>query len=172
MTVLRALSVRAPWSWALVQGLKPFENRSRRFKHRGPILIHASGTFWPQEYDDASLEIQRLSGRVPPAWNEIKRGGIVGACLLTDCADPIAEDDGWRQAGQYGLRVERAIVLPFRPLRGMLGLFKVELTEAEEEALRAHWPAESLLDGTEPTFSADRDTRPYEHSLSRAAGSR
>lgn len=169
---LPALSVRAPWSWALAQNLKPFENRPRRYRYRGPILIHASKSGDSDYYNSASLEIQRLSGRVPPALWEAERGGIVGACMLTDCAEPIAEDDGWRQAAQYGLRIERAIVLPFRPYKGALGLFKVELTATEEEALRAHWPAESLVSDVEPLTSADRDTRPYEHALSRTAGPR
>jgi hypothetical protein len=38
---LPALSVRQPWAWLIVNGLKDIENRPRRTLHRGPLLIHA-----------------------------------------------------------------------------------------------------------------------------------
>ena len=38
---MRCLTVRQPWAWAIVAGLKSIENRSRRTTHRGPLLIHA-----------------------------------------------------------------------------------------------------------------------------------
>ena len=41
----KALSVRQPWAWLIVNGWKPIENRSRRTNVRGRILIHASLKF-------------------------------------------------------------------------------------------------------------------------------
>ena len=39
---LPALSVRQPWAWLIVNGVKDIENRLWRTHHRGPSLIHAS----------------------------------------------------------------------------------------------------------------------------------
>jgi len=87
-------------------------------------------------YDEAVEIIERVSGRKMP--NEIRFGGLVGAVDLVGCAPPLNHDDGrWRFAGQYGLELERAVTLPFRRLRGALGLFKVEITASEAETLRA-----------------------------------
>jgi hypothetical protein len=44
---MRALSVRQPYAWLIVAGLKDVENRSRRLRHRGPLLIHASIAITP-----------------------------------------------------------------------------------------------------------------------------
>ena len=38
---LPALSVRQPWAWLIVSGLKDVENRPRRTHYRGSLLIHA-----------------------------------------------------------------------------------------------------------------------------------
>jgi hypothetical protein len=38
----RAISIRLPWAWLIVNGFKDVENRSWRTRHRGTILIHAS----------------------------------------------------------------------------------------------------------------------------------
>jgi len=135
--ILPCLSVRQAWAWAIVQGLKPWENRPRRFNYRGPVLIHAGKTL-DADYAGACDVIERLSGKRPPAVTDT--GGLVGAAMLTDCAAPLASHDGWRGAGEFGLRFEHAITLPFRPVKGMLGLFKVELT-ATEQAVIEPWIA-------------------------------
>ena len=136
--ILRALSVRQPWAWAIVQGLKPWENRPRRFNYRGPLLIHASQAAREKDYLFAVELIESLTGKSPPARSAIERGGIVGAAELTDCAEPLDGDDGeWRGEGSFGLRFEKAITLPFRPCAGALGLFKVELTGDETARVSA-----------------------------------
>ena len=130
--------MRQPWAWAIVQGLKPWENRPRRFNYRGPLLIHASQAAREQDYVFAVELIESLTGRSPPPRNAIERGGIVGAAELTDCAEPLGEDDGaWRGEGSFGLRLAKAVPLPFRAIPGALGLFKVELTRDEIERLHA-----------------------------------
>jgi hypothetical protein len=42
---MKALSVRQPWAWLIVNNYKPYENRTWSTKVRGPILIHASNAF-------------------------------------------------------------------------------------------------------------------------------
>lgn len=135
MSAVRCLSVRQPWAWAIVHGLKPVENRVRIFNYRGPILIHAGLKPW-DGYDDACAFIEKLSGRRPPPLDKIELGGIVGAAMLTGCLPPLETASGWRFAGQYGLELGSAAALPFRACKGFLGLFNVEIPPAEERALR------------------------------------
>lgn len=132
--ILPCLSVRQPFATAIVLGWKPVENRPQQRHYRGPILIQAGAT--PMEdYGECVEFCERLSGRRLP--DEIRFGGIVGAVDLVGCLPPLEHDDGrWRSAGQYGLELERAIMLPFRYYKGALGLFKVEITAVEEASLR------------------------------------
>jgi hypothetical protein len=132
--ILRAITVHAPWSWAIAQNLKPYENRPKRYSYRGPLLIHAGKHYDPHEYAEDCDAIEELGGRRPPAIPEL--GGIVGATRLVDCAAPLDHSDGWRAPGQYGLRLQDSIPLPFRGYRGAQGIFFVELTPPEVDALR------------------------------------
>jgi len=38
---MRGLTVRQPWAFAIAEGFKTVENRTRRTNYRGPLLIHA-----------------------------------------------------------------------------------------------------------------------------------
>jgi hypothetical protein len=40
-TDTRGLTIRQPWAFAIAEGFKTVENRSRRTNYRGPLLIHA-----------------------------------------------------------------------------------------------------------------------------------
>ena len=37
---MKAISIRQPWAWLIVQGYKDIKNRTWAAKYRGPILIH------------------------------------------------------------------------------------------------------------------------------------
>src|SRR5205807_113707 len=80
---LRALSLRQPWAWLVVNGYKDIENRSWRTNHRGPLLIHASQSradFTPEKL--AVIE-QKYGVDVP--W-KVEFGGMVGDIDVLDCA--------------------------------------------------------------------------------------
>ena len=38
---MKALSIKQPWAWLIVNGFKDIENRTWRTKIRGEFLIHA-----------------------------------------------------------------------------------------------------------------------------------
>lgn len=38
----KALTVRHPWAWAIIEGGKDVENRSHKTNYRGPLYIHAA----------------------------------------------------------------------------------------------------------------------------------
>jgi len=42
---MKALSIRQPWAWLLVEGFKDIENRTWKTNYRGSFLIHASKQF-------------------------------------------------------------------------------------------------------------------------------
>ena len=126
----KALSVRQPWAWCIVQGYKPLENRSRKTKHRGPLLIHGSLKF----DDEGYAWIKDMFPLLPlPAKEDFQRGGIVGAVMLHACVEkPFIEAlkrDGRKKewtnwfSGPYGWLLTDARTLPFKPCKGMLGIF-------------------------------------------------
>jgi hypothetical protein len=76
---MRALSVRPPWAWAIAHADKRIENWSWSTSYRGPLLIHASRTFYTSE----TAELERILGReLAPAL--FARGTFVAVADLTD----------------------------------------------------------------------------------------
>lgn len=124
---MKALSIKQPWAWLIVNGFKPIENRTWNTNLRGQFLIHAG-----KELDHEAF--RRLPMLFPeikfPSLAELERGGIVGQAELVDCLPPGSERElsvqnrRWYQ-GEYGFVMNKAKPLPFRPLKGMLGFFAV-----------------------------------------------
>ncbi len=112
------LSIQQPWAWAIVQGLKPVENRTWPTKVRGWIGIHAG-----QKFDRAGYEFIRreFPHVVLPPREEFARGGIVGRARLTDCVED--HDSPWF-FGPYGFVMQDAEPLALMPCRGALGFFR------------------------------------------------
>ena len=126
------LSVRQPWAWLIVSGHKPVENRTWRTDYRGPLLIHAGGRMADREDVELANEMMDLLGIQAP--EEYPLGGIVGCCLVTGCVSHSTND--WF-CGPYALTLDRGRELPFRALKGRLGLFRVEATPEEWAAIEA-----------------------------------
>lgn len=124
----KALSIRQPWAWAIVNAGKRIENRSRRFHFRGPICIHASQTFVRKHWIEAENFIGKLSGDFPPhedaesihAKEMCDRGGIIGTAEIVDCIDH--SSDPWF-FGPYGLVLANVQPVDFIQVKGALGLF-------------------------------------------------
>ena len=75
---LRALTVRQPWAWALIEGYKDIENRSWRTNMRGWILLHAGAAKPTDESLAAAGNIARRS--VPPS---APLGAVIGAIKIS-----------------------------------------------------------------------------------------
>ena len=74
---LTALTIRAPWAWAIAEGWKRVENRSWATKFRGRIAIHAAVS---KESDaDAAATFAALGLESP---TEFVRGAIIGTVGL------------------------------------------------------------------------------------------
>lgn len=133
---MKALSIRQPWAWAIVQGHKPVENRTWECRHTGPLLIHAG-----QQFDDEGLQsmlavFPDLRAQLPARWD---LGGIVGVAEAVECVT--SHPSRWF-TGPYGLVLANARPLVFVPWRGQLGVFNVP-DEFQGSGLHAVSPAEA-----------------------------
>ena len=135
--MMLALSIRQPWAWLIVHGGKTIENRRWNTRVRGEFLIHAAKGMSRGEYDDAVDFVLGLGlSLVVPPFEALLRCGIVGRGRLVDVLPPCSVTDPldvywrpcahtWHMPGQFGFVLSDVEALPFRPLRGELGFFRV-----------------------------------------------
>lgn len=116
---LPALSVRQPWAWLIVNGYKDIENRPRRMKYRGPLLIHAGLSRAAYTEENIACIKKRFGVQVPM---ELDTGGIVGVVEVVDCVEK--HRSKWFEPGGFGYVLTNPRRLPFRPCKGQLSLFK------------------------------------------------
>ena len=73
---MKALSIRQPWAWLIVNGFKDIENRTWPTKFRGRVLVHASKGMTRDEYDDVA---DFLEPSIPlPRFEDLERVYLVG----------------------------------------------------------------------------------------------
>lgn len=120
---MKALSVKQPWAWLIVNGHKDIENRDWKTSKRERILIHA-GKEVDKLYFQIRKQVQEELGVEIPDWQDLDTGGIVGAVDIVDCVTE--SESPWKQPeSKFGLVLANAEVLPFRPFKGALGFFEV-----------------------------------------------
>lgn len=110
--VLKALTVHAPWAWAIVHAHKRFENRGWAPAHRGPLAIHAGIS---RASDAAAAAIFAELGIEAPSGEALEalRGRVLGVVQLSGVAtypdaggdDLFAPEEGHDddQGDPYGL---------------------------------------------------------------------
>jgi hypothetical protein len=114
----KALSIRQPWAWAIINAGKDIENRDWATKFRGPVCIHAAKKWGVEERLDIDC-IHRLSGvRFPIGQPNL--GGIVGIAEIVDCVD--MSESPWF-FGPYGFVLRNVQPVEFIPVKGALGFF-------------------------------------------------
>lgn len=124
---MKALSLRQPYAWLVVNGWKLVENRTWKTNHRGPLLIHASQKIDLEAMEDLSSYLRSM-GEEPPAslhWT----GGIVGMVDLVDCQtgpDRLNHDQLQDYTpGCIAWVLDNAIACELIPYSGKLHLFDV-----------------------------------------------
>lgn len=123
---MKALSIRQPWAWLIVNGYKDVENRTWPTNLRGTILIHAAKTMTDADYDEAlafirgKYSIANLA-EILPRRHDFELGGIVGVATIVSCSQ--AYPSPWF-TGPYGFGLRSANRIPFIPLKGALGFFE------------------------------------------------
>ncbi len=140
---MKALSIRAPWSWYILHAGKAVENRGTRWAYRGPVLIHVGASLTKDEYRAwrAAGEGMRSDPEPRakvPEYSEMQRGGFVGIVRITGCSehpiydrDPAKNVQGWRMGSDehgptYGYDLADATPLPFVKAKGALGIYSVD----------------------------------------------
>lgn len=139
---MKALSIRQPWAWLIVRPdlvgaaraaaiasgeIKDIENRSWPTRFRGRVLVHASKSMTRAEYEDALDPLWSRGGptiELPP-FEQLQRGGIVGAVTITACIAPADRISKWHVDGAYGFRLVDARPVPFVECKGALQFFDV-----------------------------------------------
>jgi ASCH domain len=115
---LRAITVRQPWAWLIVNGFKDIENRSKRIRYRGSLLIHA-GLSRDDLDQNVKWVLKKYRISVP---NELERGGIVGVVEVIDCVE--SHKSKWFEKGSFGWVLANPRRLKFRPCKGALNFFR------------------------------------------------
>jgi hypothetical protein len=126
---MKALSVRAPWWWAILLG-KPVENRDWYTNQRGRVYLHASKFWKPEEIADDLGDIEHMAARdgihmpFPPMDDlKVQCGCLVGSVEIIDC---VQSHPSAFFVGRYGFVLRKPVALP-QPIRykGALGFFDV-----------------------------------------------
>jgi hypothetical protein len=138
---MKILSVRQPWTWALVYAGKDIENRTWYADYRGPVALHAGKTMTKDSVRQAMFTFNMAEvGHFHVS--KCERGGIIGWAQITGCQKngaPGSRKSVWAVAGCYGFHIERPKPLPFIETLGSLGLCELskerfgEMVREEEE---------------------------------------
>lgn len=130
MKTLPALSIRQPWAWLIVNGIKDVENRDWFTAFRGEVLIHAGKTRDVDQYEAASAMAALVGVEIPP-MDALDYGGFVGRSVIHDC---VTDYDSHWFVGEYGFLLRDSRPMTFVPYRGMLGFFNVPADVVERMA--------------------------------------
>jgi hypothetical protein len=98
---VKVLTVRQPWAWAIVNGLKPIENRAWSTAHRGLLVIHSALNVAKA----TDLDGGRFPDGTPvPDPRTLDLGALVGVVNLTACVRlrdlAFTGDPAWRSKAQ------------------------------------------------------------------------
>lgn len=127
---MKALSVRAPWWWAILHLGKDIENRDWYTGFRGTVYLHASKWYVHRDVVDDLWGIERTMQRPNPMdakhpYEIIKPFGgcIVGKMDIVGC---VTKSDSPWFCGKHGLVLENPVAFekPI-PFKGALGFFDV-----------------------------------------------
>lgn len=115
--MVRALSIRQPWAWAVLSAGKDVENRTWSTPYRGLLAVHAAKTV-----DTTAVAFLRSCGVAVP--DDLATGALLGTVRLVGCMD--SADSVWAEPGRWHWQLTDPTRLPRPvPYRGALGLFPV-----------------------------------------------
>lgn len=118
MRIVKALSIKQPWAWLIVNGFKNIENRPWKNRFRGRFLIHS-----PRKMDMRAYDHLKQFYNMPPL-EKLERGGIVGGAEVVDC---VTEHTSEWFDGKYGFVLENPVKFEFAKCPGQLGFFNVDV---------------------------------------------
>jgi len=155
MGIIKVLSLREPWLYAMWELGKDIENRVWSTTHRGELYLHRAVGLTRSEYDWAEAWMQDNIDEeiiLPPFDRFVatrRFGGIMGLCTVTGCTlnSKRAHRPPWAMLTnrdgrpQYGFDVQNLIGLRFVPWVGMQRIFNVDRDayDAARERERIKW---------------------------------
>ena len=121
---MKAITVRQPWAWAIINAGKDIENRSWNTHFRGRVAIHAAQGMTRDEYERGYKFIKGIKPRAKiPAYEDLERGEIIGTVEIVDCVQDSSSP--WF-FGEYGFVLSRPRKLPEPiPCKGALSFWDV-----------------------------------------------
>lgn len=124
---MKALSIRQPWAWLIVNGYKTVENRDWNTKYRGRFFVHASKKIDVIGYEWINKNFPEIE--LPDTF---ETGGIIGTARLINTVHEsefrylASKDKPWF-VGEYGFILDEGKPCELRPCRGQLYFFDVML---------------------------------------------
>lgn len=112
MNRVRAISLWAPWGYAIFNLGKDVENRSRPLDHVGPLLIHQSATRFDTNGCHA---IEGIVGhKIPASRHDYAMGKLIGYVEMTGCkryrpGQSRDEYSRWAQNGLYHYHLKNPV---------------------------------------------------------------
>lgn len=79
---MKAISIRQPYAWLIINGYKNIEFRTWTTHYRGPLAIHVSCTITPRE---RAIHDQVRKLFHVPALEALPTGKVIGTVDLIDC---------------------------------------------------------------------------------------
>ncbi|GGZ18322.1 hypothetical protein [Streptomyces nitrosporeus] len=117
---IRGISIRQPWTTAILTGAKTIENRPRPWR-TGWVLLHAG-----QQTDKPALRLPLVARTIRD--HRLVTGAVLGIARITDChQDPEGAPlcSPWARMDAWHLELADVQELPLPvPARGQLGPWK------------------------------------------------
>jgi hypothetical protein len=120
------LSVKNPWAFLIVSGLKDVENRSWKTNYRGKLLIHSTQT--PIKFNNYNElftpdQIKELQDN-NTNFNNLSNSAIIGEVDLINCIQN--SDSIWAEYGQWHWIISNPNIYinPVLNVKGSLSIWK------------------------------------------------
>jgi len=120
------LSIKNPWAYLVVLGIKDIENRSWKTNYRGKLLIHATQT--PIKFNSynelfTSDQIKIIQDN-NINFNQMINSAIIGDVELIDCIQN--SNSLWAETGQWHwvLSTPKIYSTPMLNIKGSLSIWK------------------------------------------------
>ncbi|MCQ1579306.1 hypothetical protein [Streptomyces parvus] len=118
---IRGISIKQPWTTAILTGAKQVENRPQHWSWRTWVLLHAS-----QQIDRPALRLPLVARTIRD--QRLSTGAVVGIARITGCHQDPEESppcSPWAHPGSWHLELADVQELPLPvPARGQLGPWK------------------------------------------------
>ena len=131
---MKALSIKQPWAYLIVNGIKDVENRTRPTSFRGRIYVHAGAK--PDRREAFIYPVALTSKQIEDLYDigvEWTEGAIVGEVDIVACDYRWPGETGlsdWHEEGLYGYMLANPVAYaePI-PCKGQLGFFDVDINK-------------------------------------------